>query len=164
MSTSPRFIGHFQHTLDAKNRLTVPRSFLDAIPEKAEKALFILTLGDRGCLNLFTRKAFAELMDSLDEDWVQTEAYGEWEYNVVAQGEEIVLDTAGRLVISKEHRDWAQIDKEVVVAGLNQRIEIWSLERWQKRVAESLARFQDVKPRLKRRVPNQEKEPTPTAS
>jgi MraZ protein len=123
------FIGHSKRVLDRKTlRLIVPSKLRDAVPPDELKDGFIAALGLDGCLALYTpggwRKMAAQRvnMGEFDERSFQRMLFG--------TAERVHCDAQGRVVLPQSLVDLVGLGDEVVVAGAEDRIEIWPPKRW----------------------------------
>ena len=123
-SSTARFVGNFEHTLDDKGRLILPASFR---PKLAEGA-FVTPLDH--CLAILPAAEFDRMADALEE----RVAAGEVDVNALralaSQADEVVPDSQGRVRLLPHLREIAGLDRAVVVTGALRRIEIWDPERW----------------------------------
>lgn len=124
------FLGSYEHRIDPKGRLFLPRRILEGIADPEERSQFVVTLGLDGCLYLFTRRAFFEHFGQ-----VRRAAFGGPERRNVVRGlgassSEQALDAQGRILIPEELRQRAGLQEEVVVVGAVDHVEIWDRERW----------------------------------
>lgn len=124
------FLGSYEHKLDAKGRLFVPKRLLEAVADVAERAQFVLTLGLDGCLYLFTRRAFLEHFAALRQA-----AFGAPEARAVMRGigavsSEQALDAQGRILIPDDLRQRVGLGEDVVVVGAIDHVEIWDRTAW----------------------------------
>jgi MraZ protein len=62
----------------------------------------------------------------------------------ISSGEEISLDSQGRMLIPPHFREFAQLEEDAVLIGMRNKIEIWSAKKWQKLFAEMAANFDDI--------------------
>ncbi|TAH35024.1 MAG: cell division/cell wall cluster transcriptional repressor MraZ [Planctomycetota bacterium] len=129
-STMRGFLGTYEHKLDAKGRLFVPRRVLESVADAEERAQFVLTLGLDGCLYLFTRRAFLEHFAQ-----VRQAAFGQPEYRAVMRGlgacsSEQGLDAQGRILIPEDLRQQVGLGEDVVVVGAVDHVEIWDRAQW----------------------------------
>jgi MraZ protein len=125
------FRGQFEHAIDAKGRTSLPARFRDVLA--AGDALRLVLTGalfDR-CLHLYPLRAWEELE-------TQIAGMPQFEPNVVAfrrrylsAAVECELDKQGRILIPPNLRDHAELNREVVWAGMGRTAELWSHERWQ---------------------------------
>ena len=120
-------IGEYEHSLDAKGRLIMPAKLRDDIGEK-----FIITKGLDGCLFAFSIeewKNFEQKLRSLPISNKDARAFSRFFF---AGAMDCEIDKQGRFLISSNLREFAGLTKEVVIVGMDSRIEIWSKDKWQK--------------------------------
>ena len=120
-------IGEYEHSLDAKGRLIMPSKLRDDIGEK-----FIITKGLDGCLFAFSIeewKIFEQKLRSLPISNKDARAFSRFFF---AGAMDCEIDNQGRFLISSNLREFAGLTKEVVIVGMDSRIEIWSKDKWQK--------------------------------
>ncbi len=119
------FLGEYQHSLDAKGRVILPAKFR----EQLEGGAFVTKLLD-GCLAVWAPEEFHEVAADMQEKARR----GQAERNVVrsfaAGAAEVVPDRQGRIAIPANLRAFAGLERDVVVAGVFNRIEIWDAGRW----------------------------------
>ena len=116
------FMGEYNHTIDAKGRLIIPSKFREALGSE-----FVLTKGLDGCLFVFPMKeweAFEEKLRSLPLIDKNARKFSRF---FLAGASTCEL---GRILVPGTLREFAQMDKEVVLTGMLDRIEVWSKEQW----------------------------------
>jgi len=123
--------GNFPHSLDSKNRLVLPAAFRKGVPDE-EARQGVITIGRCArFLKLYTRKAWDKRIEALnakfDEDDEESEAFLR---DVLSQAFDVDLDAQFRFVLLKDRRDQVGIDRDVVFAGVGDKIEIWAADRW----------------------------------
>ena len=119
-------IGEFEHSLDAKGRLIMPAKLREDIGEK-----FIITKGLDGCLFAFSIeewKNFEQKLRTLPISNKDARAFSRFFF---AGAIECEIDKQGRFLISSNLREFAELSKDVIIVGMDSRIEIWSKEKWQ---------------------------------
>lgn len=119
------FFGEFEHTIDDKGRLTIPARFRDELSE----GMFI-SRGLDGCLFVYpldSWKALEEKVATLP----LTKENARYFSRLIYSGSECKLDKQGRTLLPAPLRKHAAIENEVVIIGVNSRLEIWSKARWQ---------------------------------
>ena len=119
------FMGEYNHTIDAKGRLIIPSKFREALGSE-----FVLTKGLDGCLFVFPMKeweAFEEKLRSLPLIDKNARKFSRF---FLAGASTCELDKQGRILVPGTLREFAQMDKEVVLTGMLDRIEVWSKEKW----------------------------------
>ena len=119
-------IGEYEHSLDAKGRLIMPAKLRDDIGE-----VFILTKGLDGCLFAFSKSEWEKFEQKLSALPVSDKNARAFTRFFFAGAIECEIDKQGRFLISSNLREFASLTKDVVIIGLNSRIEIWSKEKWQ---------------------------------
>jgi len=118
------FSGEFEHTIDEKGRLTIPAKFRPLF----EEGMFI-TRGLDGCLFAYPLAAWTILANKIAElSLARSDA--RFFSRMIFSGTECQLDKQGRILLPASLREHAAIENEVVIVGLNSRLEIWSKERW----------------------------------
>ena len=134
-----RFIGRFEHSLDAKGRVIVPVKFR---PEFEHGGF--LSQHSEGCLALWTPDEFDR---QLEEMKAKADA-GREDRNLArvwASGSsEAEVDKSGRMPIPAYLRNFARLESDVLVVGAIDRIELWSPQVWQEKVAPSEQQLQDA--------------------
>lgn len=120
-------IGEFKHTLDDKNRVSLPSKFRKEVGKK-----IIVTHGLDNCLFLYTLKDWekiAEQFSSLSVGQSETRAFNRY---MLGSASEVLVDSAGRILIPENLKEVVGLKNKVVFAGLYNRIEIWQEEEWDK--------------------------------
>ncbi len=136
------FRGNFEHTIDQKGRLSVPSKFREVLRERYDEVL-IITRSD-GCLvaypeeewDRFERK-IAEL-PQLKKNVVSVQRY------LVSSASECPVDKQGRILIPQYLRSHAGLKKDVILAGMISRIEIWSKEKWEEQLKKTSEEFAEI--------------------
>jgi MraZ protein len=119
------FMGEYNHTIDAKGRLIIPAKFRELLGEE-----FVLTRGLDGCIWIYPMDewtAFEEKLKALPLTVKNARAFARFFVAGAAYGE---LDKQGRVLVPGSLREFAHLDKDVVLAGNLSRIEVWSKEKW----------------------------------
>ena len=119
------FMGEYSHTIDAKGRLIIPSKFRELLGEK-----FVLTKGLDGCLFLFPMEeweAFELKLRALPLTNKNARTFSRF---FVAGAADCELDKQGRILVPQTLREFAGLDKDVVLTGNLNRIEVWSKEKW----------------------------------
>ncbi len=121
------FIGEFQHNLDEKGRLAIPAKFRADLKRGA-----VVTKGLDNCLFLYTKTAWEELINSKLSRLSFNKANQRAFARVMLSGaSEVEFDAQGRIVLPEYLRHFADLHKQVVIAGLYDRLEVWDKDRWE---------------------------------
>ncbi|MHC4711644.1 MAG: division/cell wall cluster transcriptional repressor MraZ [Planctomycetota bacterium] len=124
------FIGHFEHRLDAKNRLSIPRQFRDAVKTDEEKNGFFVTPGLDICLFLFTSSQWDSITQALKGKPLTDSAVRRFQRLFFSNAAYCELDNQGRILIPAHLKQTAQLNKKATIVGVHSRIEVWSSSRW----------------------------------
>ncbi len=121
------FIGEYQHSLDNKNRLSLPAKF------KAElKSGAVVTRGLDNCLFVFTKNAWQKLAEKIiNQPLGKADARG-FSRIMLAGAMDVKLDNLGRILLPDYLKKYASLNKNVIVAGLYNRLEIWDEDNWRR--------------------------------
>ena len=118
-------IGEYTHSIDAKNRLSLPSRFRREMGKK-----IVITPGLDGCLFVFTEKQWKEISDRLGKSsMLQADSRGFNRY-MFGGATEAEVDGIGRVLIPEFLRQAASLKNKVVVAGVKDRIELWDEKKW----------------------------------
>lgn len=121
----PMFLGEFSHTIDEKGRLTLPAKF------RADLAAgLIVTRGIDKCLFAFPSAEWHNLAQRVSNLPLTEPQAREFRRLLFSGASDDVPDKQGRVLIPQYLREYANLDGEVIVAGLNTHIEIWSPAAW----------------------------------
>jgi MraZ protein len=118
------FVGTFEHSLDEKGRVVLPSTFRVQLVDKG-----FLSQWDR-CLGLWTEEDFADVANRLTEKIREGLAPQEAMRAFASNAHEVRPDSQGRITIPQRLRDFAHLDRDAVVIGAIDRIEIWDAGRW----------------------------------
>jgi MraZ protein len=122
------FRGRYEHTIDGKGRLSIPSRFREILAEKYSDIL-IVTNFDR-CLVGYPREEWEALERKVSQlSQVKREVKAFQRY-FISGAAECPLDGQGRILIPPSLRDEAHLERDVVVVGVLNKIEIWSKEGW----------------------------------
>jgi MraZ protein len=119
------FLGEFQHSLDAKGRVILPARYRDQLADGA-----FVTKGRGGCLAVFPLEEFENVASRVREQAMRGAKERNAARTFFSGTQEVRPDKQGRVALPQNLRDFAGLGREVVVAGVYSRIEIWDRERW----------------------------------
>jgi len=124
------FLGNYEASLDAKNRVNFPAKLRDKIPETERRSIVLACHPDR-CVVLYTLSEWARITRDFDQ---RSREGGKWDpffdRLFYSSASEVDLDGAGRILIPDKLKRWADLKKNVVFAGVRNRIELWDEGRW----------------------------------
>lgn len=137
------FIGEYHHTLDEKGRMSVPVKFRVDLAQGA-----VVTRGLDRSLFLYPKsewQTLAEKLASLPFGQADTRAFARL---MLAGAMEVEVDKSGRVLLPEYLRSYAGLSKDVVVAGLFNRLEIWDEATWKEYSAKTESEGNAIAERL----------------
>ena len=120
------FIGEHQHTIDSKGRIIMPSKFREGLGE-----IFVITKGLDNCLFAYPSSEWKELEDKLRTLPLTSRDARAFTRFFFAGASECQLDKQGRTLIPSNLREYAKLEKDIVIIGVLSRVEIWSREVWE---------------------------------
>jgi MraZ protein len=137
-------LGEHEHTIDDKNRLTLPAKFRRAFADGV-----VLTRGIDPCLVAYARPDWERLVErrlaSINELSKEGRRMLRFFFSAAAEAE---LDRQGRVMIPAALLEHGKLGREVVVAGVNDHLEIWDRGAWRREISEVEGSAEDVAERL----------------
>lgn len=133
------FMGEYHHNVDTKGRLIVPAKFRDDLGE-----MFVLTRGLDQCLfgyPLNEWKIIEDKLKGLPMTKKDARAFTRFFFSGATECE---IDKQGRINISSPLLNYAKLEKECVILGVSNRIEIWSQDIWNDYFSESADSFAEI--------------------
>ena len=124
------FMGEYNHTIDAKGRLIIPSRFRELLGEE-----FVLTRGLDGCLSIYPMDEWAAFEEKLRALPLTNKDARTFSRFFVAGATTCQLDKQGRILVPQTLRQFAGLEKDVVLTGNLNRSEVWSKEKWSEGMA-----------------------------
>jgi protein mraZ len=118
-------MGEYNHTIDAKGRLIVPVKFREILGDN-----FIVTKGLDGCLFVYPNDEWTRFEEKLKSLPLTNKNARQFTRFFLAGAAACEVDKQGRILLPQVLREFASLEKDVVLVGVASRIEIWSRERW----------------------------------
>ncbi len=137
---SKMYVEEYSCKIDSKGRITLPSKFR----EKLDKP-FTITRGLDNSIQLFPQNEWIIETEKLKKLNSTIKAHRAYKRFITGSAEEdIECDAQGRIKIPNSLIRHANIEKNVVVIGNNEKIEIWSMENWDKYIEESVENIEDI--------------------
>ena len=118
-------IGEYEHSLDVKGRLIMPAKLREDIGEK-----FIITKGLDGCLFVFSQTEWSNFEEKLKTLPLTNKNARDFVRFFLSGAIECEIDKQGRFLIASNLREYANMEKDVVIIGVGTRLEIWNRDKW----------------------------------
>jgi MraZ protein len=123
------FQGASQISLDVKGRLAVPVKHRDPLAAPSAGKL-VLTAHPEGALLLYPLQAWEPIRNKVMTFPSLDRTAALWKRLLIGFAEDVLLDNAGRILVSPELRDYAKIEKQIMMVGQGTHFEIWNLNAW----------------------------------
>lgn len=121
------FIGEYTHSVDTKGRVAVPAKFRTLLKKGA-----VVTRGLDNCLFVYSMSEWQKLADKLAQLPLSQSRSRAFSRLMLAGAMDVSLDKQGRIILPEYLRQFANMKKKVVIAGLYNRLEIWDEAAWAK--------------------------------
>lgn len=119
------FIGEFQHALDSKGRVFIPSKLREDLGER-----FVLTRGIDPCVSAYPLTEWARTEEKLINNPFTKKDLRALNRIIFSSAMEVELDKQGRVLIPQYLREHANIDKNVMIVGVGNQVEIWNEGDW----------------------------------
>jgi MraZ protein len=136
------FRGRFEHIVDSKGRVSIPAKFRELLVEKYDDRL-ILTNFDR-CLVAYPYEEWRVLEERVGSLSMVKKEVKAFQRFFISGATECPIDKLGRILVPPTLRDYAQLGRNVVFAGMLRKFEIWSKERWLEEIKRSEVDFEGM--------------------
>ena len=119
-------IGEYTHTFDTKNRVALPAKFLKEFGSKV-----IVTKGLDRCLFIYTPKAWQKIVDRMSDLSIGQAGTRGFNRFMLSGAVDVEPDSQGRVLIPDFLKSFANLEGKVVLAGVNDRVEVWNETEWE---------------------------------
>ncbi len=137
------FLGEFQHSLDGKGRIVLPRKFRDGLA-----AGCVITKGQDRCLYIFAQDKWDEEVTQVMRLPRTNRRARDFSRTFFAGAADQAPDKQGRIAIPAGLRDYAGLSGDVVVVGVADRVEVWDPEQWRAVSEEADASYSEIEETL----------------
>ncbi len=124
------FMNQYNHTVDAKGRLIIPTKFREILGDE-----FVVTKGLDGCLFVYANEDWNRFYEKLSDLPIIDDDARDFARFFLAGATSVEVDKQGRILLPSTLREFAALDKDVVLAGVGSHIEIWDKNTWDKKNA-----------------------------
>ena len=124
------FMGEYSHTIDAKGRIIVPAKFRESLGDN-----IVVTKGLDNCLFVYTSEDWRKFEEKLRTLPLTNKNARKFTRFFLAGAAEMEIDKQGRILIPSVLREFAALEKDVVLVGVGSRIEIWDKARWNESIS-----------------------------
>ncbi len=124
------FQGAAQLNLDGKGRLAIPARYRDSLLSSCAGKL-LLTADADGCLLVYPEPEWLPIRDKLSKMSSLNPKIRALQRLLIGYAEDVVMDSAGRVLVSPVLRNYAALDKNVMLVGQGNKFELWDATKWQ---------------------------------
>ena len=118
-------MGEYHHTIDDKGRIIIPSKFRYELGDK-----FIITRGLENCLFVYPEKAWNQIVEKLNKLPFTKKDARNFSRFFLSGATTVEFDKQGRININSPLINYANLQKECIVVGVGDRLEIWSSDEW----------------------------------
>ena len=133
------FMGEFHHTIDEKKRIIIPSKFRYELGES-----FIITRGIDSCLFVYPKTEWMKIVSNLNQLSFTKKDVRSFQRFFLSGATECEFDKQGRINITSPLAEYADLTKDCVVIGVNDRLEIWSKENFSKFINENIQNVSNI--------------------
>lgn len=133
------FMGEFHHNIDEKGRLVIPNKFRLELGER-----FIITRGLEKCLYAYSISEWNNIVDKLKKLPFTKKDARTFIRSFFSGAAECEFDRQGRINITSPLVSYADLTKECVIIGANDRLEIWGKANWDNFFTENSEKLEDI--------------------
>lgn len=133
------FMGEYHHSIDEKGRVVIPTKFRMELGER-----FIITRGLEKCLYVYSEKEWNKIVDKLNTLPFTKKDARTFIRSFFSGASSCELDKQGRINVATTLVSYAGLEKDTVIIGANDRIEIWSKDAWDNFLNENASKLEDV--------------------
>ena len=130
------FLGTYSPRLDTKGRIILPAKFREEL-----SAGLVLTRGQERCLYVFSAEEFERIHEQMRSAPLSSRQARDYMRVFLSGASDEVPDKQGRVTIPAALREYARLDRELVVIGAGSRAEIWDAQAWDEDLARTEAEF-----------------------
>jgi MraZ protein len=133
------FLGDYQHTLDAKGRVSLPAKFRAGMTGN-----LVIVKGIGGCLYVYSADEYSSFIEELLAKKDFDPRMRRIRLFFTSGAVEAELNSAGRISLPQVLRDYAELEKDVAIIGNGNRIEIWDAQKWADHRSEDEGSIEDL--------------------
>ena len=126
------FLGQFRHTIDSKGRVSIPVRFRETLAERYEETLIVTTDLDQ-CLAAYPVEEWRLIVEKAKDLPQMRKEVKDWMRVFYSRAVECPLDRQGRILVPPTLRDQAKLNRQIVMLGMFNKIEVWDLKRWKEK-------------------------------
>jgi MraZ protein len=135
--------GTFNRLVDEKLRVSIPKRLREVMKCIPRGVLYVAP-GTDGSLGIYTEEAFSQLAERLEQASPTRQEVRAFLRLFYTQAQRVELDRQGRILIPVELAQIARLEKEVVLLGVQNHLELWAADQWRKYIAEKQTHYDEI--------------------
>jgi MraZ protein len=153
------FTGTYEHTLDSKNRLSIPAPIRAQLsPRRDGNGFYVVPGRPHDTLWLYTQRYFENLAGGLTNQLIPDDDLLTFEQEFFPSAELVAPDPQGRVVLPERMLRRTGLPREVVVCGVRDHLEIWRRDQWESRAESAWKNFSAMQLRARRALEEQRRQ------
>ena len=136
--TKNTFIGEYSYSLDTKGRVNVPAKFRQSL-SKDNESTFVITRGMDSCIYVYPLSQWKKIEDSLREISSLSKIHRTFVRSTARYASSSTYDKQGRITLTPSLIEYAKIEKEVLIIGMVNKMEIWNPKQLKETEEQSIA-------------------------
>lgn len=132
-------MGEFNHSIDDKNRLIIPSKLRNELGNEV-----VITRGLDKCLFIYSKKEWESIVSKLSNLPFTKKSVRDFNRFFLSSASTIVFDKMGRVNLSQSLLNYANLTKECVIIGVNDRVEVWDKNEFDTFISSNLDNFSDM--------------------
>lgn len=145
------FTGTYEHTIDSKNRLSVPAQIRSQIDARRDGTAFYVVPGrPPNCLWLFTERMFESLADGLGSELLPDEDLLSFEQRYFSNAQRVEIDPQGRILLPERLLRQSSLGRDVVICGIRDHLEIRRRDEWERNADADWQSFPELQLKARR--------------
>lgn len=142
-----KLLGEFECKIDEKGRMRLPSGLISQLGER-EAYTFVMNRGFEKCLMLYPREVWDKITEEIDQLNYYDQESRAFQRYFYRGAQELTMDDNLRILLNKRLLEYAGIEKEVILMAYNDRVEVWSKDRYDELLEEEPADFSGLAQRV----------------
>ncbi len=138
-----QLLGEYECKIDAKGRMRLPSGLINQLGER-ESHHFVINRGFEKHLMLYPEEVWDRITEEVNSLNLYTKKNRDFVRYFYRGAQKVTMDSADRILVTKRLLEYAEIDKDVILSAYNDRIEIWSMEEYERILDEEPDDFSDL--------------------
>ena len=121
------FLGEYNHIIDEKRRISIPAKLRKDLGKR-----IVIKKGTDKCLEIYPEKVWGKIKETINPNFLDNKNLRNLSRFVYSAAQLVDVDSAGRILVNETFEEYAGLKEQVVIAGVQNRLEIWDKSEWEK--------------------------------